>query len=245
MQNHLYREYSQKVSKRKGLSLEPYIIVEKERITRKRVVFHSVRFNLDKDILKKIQQAQQTGRCLSISRKLLADLRYYVLIDSENRLQSGLTFYTYYLRDGSKEALMRSVISMDGDIFHQIKNDCLESPNFCRKLVSAHYWLIDQLLSQLRLGELFRLKLLSWGLSLLITGVIVIPFIQQLIKVNPWLLLALVAMVWLLQMVLRPLLLLFLPILGHWTLRKLLSGLLSRKLLEKKIAKGILGWLVS
>ena len=244
MQNHLYREYSQKVSKRKGLSLEPYIIVEKERITRKRVVFHSVRFNLDKDILKKIQQAQQTGRCLYISRKLLTDLRYYVLIDSENRLQSGLTFYTYYLRDGSEEALMRSVISMDGDIFHQIKNDCLENPKFCRRLVSAHYWLIDQLLSQLRLKELFRLKLLSWGLSVLITGIIVIPYIQHIIAINPWLLLTPIVMVWLLQMILRPLLLLFLPILGQWIMGKLLSGLLSRKLLEKKIAKSLLGWLV-
>lgn len=244
MQHHLYREYSPKASNHNGLNLEPYITIEKERITRKRVVFHSIRFNLDKDILKTIQQAQETGRRLYLSRKLLSDLRYYVLIDGENLLQSGLTFYTYYQRGGFNEALMRSVISTDGDIFHQIKSDCLERPNFCRQLVSAHYWLIDQLLHQLRLGTFFRLNLLSWGLSLLITGVTLIPYIQQLIEVNPWLLLAPVVMVLLLQRILQPLLLLFLPILGRWALRKLLSGLLSRKPLEKKIAKGILGWLV-
>lgn len=244
MHHHLYREHSQKASDRNGLNLEPYITIDTERITRKRIVFHSIRFNLDKDILKKIQQAQKTGCRLYISRKLLADLRYYVLIDGENRLQSGLTFYTYYLRNDSEEALMRSVISIDGDIFHQIKSDCLERPNFCRQLVSAHYWLIDQLLSQLRLGILLRFKLLSWGLSLLITGAIVIPNIQQLMALNPWLVLVPVVMVLLLQRILQPLLILFLPILGRWALRKLLSGLRSRKLLEKKIAKGILGWLV-
>ncbi|HAA27894.1 MAG TPA: hypothetical protein DCE56_09830 [Cyanobacteria bacterium UBA8553] len=224
--------------------MEHYITIETERISRNQRVFHSIRFNLDKDIIKKIQQAKETGCHLYISRKLLADLRYYVLIDGENRLQSGLTFYTYYLGNDSEEALMRSVISTDGDIFHQIRSDCLEHPNFCHRLVSAHYWLIAQLLNQLRLGILLRFKLLSWGLSLLITGVIVIPFIEQLMRINPWLLLVPVGMVLLLQRLMQPLLILFLPILRRWALRKLLSSLLSRKLLEKKIAKGILEWLV-
>ena len=244
MHHHFYRKHSQKPSDRNGLNLEQYITIDTERITRNRRVFHSIRFNLDKDILKKIQQAKETGCHLYISRKLLADLRYYVLIDGENRLQSGLTFYTYYLPNDSKEALMRSVISTDGDIFHQIRSDCLEHPNFCHRLVSAHHWLIDQLLSQLRLGILLRLNWLSWTLSLLITGVIVILYIQQLMAVNLWLLLAPVVMVLLLQRILQPLLILFLPILRRWALRRLFSGLLSRKLLEKKIAKGILEWLV-
>jgi hypothetical protein len=122
--------------------LEPYIKVDKEKIARKRFLIHGIRFNLDKDILQKIQQAQHTGRHLHISRELLTDLRYYALLEEDNHLQSGLTFCTYYLRSGSEEALMRSVISADGDIFHQIKSDCLESPNFCRRIASAHYWLI-------------------------------------------------------------------------------------------------------
>jgi hypothetical protein len=241
--HHLIRQHSQKASDHNGLNLEPYIKLDKERITRKRVVFHSIRFNLDKDIIQRIQEAQQTGRRLYISRKLLADLRYYALIDGENYLQSGLTFYTYYQRDGSEEALIRSVISTDGDIFHQIKSDCLEHPNFCRQLACAHYWLIEQLLNQLRLRLFLGSKLLSWGLSLLITGAIVIPYIQHL-EVNPWLLLVPLLMACLLQMGLQILLRLFSPILRRWALRQILSGLLSRKPLEKKIAKGILAWLV-
>ena len=244
MGHHLIRQHSQKASDHNGLNLEPYIKLDKEKITRKRVMFHSIRFNLDKNILQSIQEAQETGRRLYISRKLLADLRYYALIDGENYLQSGLTFYTYYQRKGSEEALIRSVISTDGDIFHQIKSDCLEHPNFCRQLACAHYWLIAQLLNQLRLRVFLGSKLLSWGLSLLITGAMVIPYIQQLIEINPWLILVPVMIAWLLQMGLQILLRLLSPILRRWALRQILSGLLSRKPLEKKIAKGILGWLV-
>lgn len=239
MRHHHFQQF-QENSDLNGLDLEPYIIFEKERISRKRVVFHSIRFHLDKDILLRIQQAQETGRRLYISRQLLADLRDYALVGEENSFQSGLTFYSYYLRGGAADALMRSVISMDGDIFHQIRSDCLERPNFCRQIASAHYWLITQLLARLRLRAFLQLHLLPWGLSLLITGVVIIPLILLLIKVNLWLLLPLVIIAWLLQMVLQRLLRLLLPRLRRCVLRQMLSGLLSRKPWEKKIAKGIL-----
>ncbi len=235
-----HRRHSQKRYDHDGLNLEPYIKVDKEQIGRKRVLFHSIRFNLDKDILRQIQHAQQTGRPLAISRELLTDLRYYALIDGESRLQSGLTFYTYYLRGSLEEALLRSVISTDGDIIHQIKSDCLEHPKFCRQITSAHYWLIEQLLSQLRLRAQLKVNQLSWALSLLIVAAIVIPYLPQLIQASPWTLLAPIVMSWLLQVGLKHLLRLLLPTLGRWALRQLLSSLLSRQLLEKKIAKGIL-----
>ncbi len=222
------------------LDLEPYITVEKERITRKRVVFHSIRFHLDKDILLRIQEAKETGRRLYISRQLLADLRDYALVGEENSFQSGLTFYSYYLRGGVEEALMRSVISLDGDIFHQIRSDCLERPNFCRQVASAHYWLIAQLLARLRLRAFLQLKLLPLGLSFLIIGLVIIPLILLLIKVNLWLLLPLLIIAWLLQMVLQRLLRLLLPIFRRLVLRQMLSGLLWRQSWKKKIAKGIL-----
>jgi hypothetical protein len=240
----LCQKHSQKVPNNNGLNLDPYIQVDKEQITRKRVLFHGIHFHLDKDILTSIQQAQETGRPLEISHQLLADLRYYALIDGESRLQSGLTFCTYYLRGGVEEALMRSVISTDGDIIHQIKSDCLERPKFCYTIASAHYWLIDQLLSQLRLRVLLKVNLLSWALSILITAGTVIPYIQQLMQSSPWMLLAPVVMSWFLQVGLKRLLMLLLPSVGRWALRQLLARLLSQSLLDKKIAKGILAWLV-
>lgn len=243
MRHQFYRQHSQKASDQQGLNLEAYIEIERERITRKRVVFHSIRFNLDKNTLRKIQQARKTGRGLDISRELLADLRDYALTDGENHLQSGLTFYTYYLGGGTAEALMRSVISPDGDIFHQIKRDCLERPNFCRQIAAAHYWLIEQLLGQLRLRAFLKLNRLAWGLALAIALVVIVvmsPFIPQLLRVSPWLLLVVLLLGGLLLVGLQCLLCLFLPTLARWAWRQLLSGLLSRKPLEKKIAKNIL-----
>jgi hypothetical protein len=243
--HHRYRKHFPKHSNRDSLNLESCIIVDKEKIGRKRVLFHGIRFTLDKDSLERIQQAQETGRRLYISHELLSDLRYYALIDGQNRLQSGLIFCTYYLRGGSEEALMRSVISTDGDIFHQIRSDCLERPNFCRSISSAHYWLINQLLGQLRLGILVRLNQLSWGLSLLIVGASAIPYINQLMQASPWLLWTPVVISWLLQVALKYLLRLFVvPTVGRWAFHHLLLGLLSRKPLDKRIAKGILGRLV-
>lgn len=137
---------------------------------------------------------------------------------------------------------MRSVISTDGDILHQIKRDCLERPNLCRQIAAAHYWLIEQLLSQLRLRAFLKLKLqlLSWGLSLLIVAALVIPFVPQLIELNLGLLLVPLLMVWLLQMLLQRLLGLFLPSIHRWAWRRYLSGLLWRKPFDTKIAKSIL-----
>lgn len=241
----LSQNLSPKSSPGKALDLEPYIQFEQQRVTRSRRVCHSIRFNLDKDILQKIQYARETGRRLDISREHLADLRYYALIDSENCLQSDLTFCTYYVYEGSPEALMRSVISLDGEVLHQIKSDCLEHPDFCHQIASAHYWLIAQLLCQMRFGGFLNIAWLAWVLSWLIAVVIVLPFIPLLIQINPWMLLGLVLILWLLQTAWQRLLLSILPSFRRWALRQLLSGLLSPQPLQKKIAKGILARLVT
>lgn len=224
-----------------SLDLEPYIEFEKERISRQNFVIHSVRFHLDKDILLRIKEAQETGLRLYLSGHLLADLREYALISQENSFQSGLTFYTYYLRGGAQEALMRSVISADGDVFHQIKSDCLERPNFCRQVASAHYWIIAQLLSQLRLGAFLRLNLLSWFLAFLITVFVLIPLILLVTRVNIWLLLPLLIIA---LMVLIALQRLLLPIVRRLVFQQVLSGLLSRPW-KKKIAKAVLARFVT
>lgn len=229
----------------KALNLEDCIQFEQERVTRSRTIYHSIRFNLDQDALQKIQYAREIGRRLYISREHLANLGYWALIDPENHLQSSLTFYTYYLQENSQEALMRSVISIDGEVLHQIKRDCLEQPDFCGQIACAHYWLIDQLITQLRIGAVLNLARLAWILSWIIAAVIVLPFIPLLIQVSPWLLLALVLMLWLLHRGLQHLLMVLLPLFRRWTLRQLLAGLLSPKPSHKKIAKDILARLMS
>jgi len=225
-----------------GLNLERYIKVNQEKI-RSRVLFHSISFHLESELLTKIQQAQQTGSHLEISRKLLADLRYWALIDGENCLQTGLTFYTYYWQDGSEEALMRSVIATDGDILHQIQSECLAQPQFCQQIASAHYWLIEQLLSQLGLEALVRLNLLSWVLSLVTTAPIAITNLEKLVEGELWMWLLPIVMSWLLKLVWQVILSWLLPTLSRWFLRRLLSGLLSTNGIQHQMARSILRWL--
>lgn len=244
MQYRLSQDNLPKDSVEKALNLERYIEVEKERVTRSIILFHGVRFTLDTEALSKIKQAQETGERLEISRQLLADLRYYALIDQVTHLQSGLTFCTYYKSAGSQQALMRSLVATDGDIIHQIKSDCLENSDFCYQLASAHYWLIDQLLGKLNLRLLVKLNLISWLLSLLSVAGTVIPNLERM-QENPWMWLGTALMSWLLQVGIKRLLLLFLPTVRRWVLRRLLSSLLSDQSVQRRMAKGVLGWLGS
>ncbi|NET05651.1 MAG: hypothetical protein F6K16_13275 [Symploca sp. SIO2B6] len=239
----IFRKRSQQVGHRNGLNLEQYITFDKEQVRRSWVRFHGIRFNLDQNLLKEIQQAQDIGYKLEVSRHWLAELRYYALISFGNLRQSDLTFCTYYDKgNDSQEAMMRSVISIDGDILHQIRNDCLENPDFVHQLASAHYWLIDQLLAKLRIGALLNVNRLSWGLSGLSVASSVIPYVQNILD-NPWLLLGPPVMLWLLQQGFKRLLLPILPVFSRWALRRLLASLLSSQLWEHRIARAILGWL--
>ncbi|HBE16923.1 MAG TPA: hypothetical protein DEG17_11755 [Cyanobacteria bacterium UBA11149] len=243
--HHLQQQFP-RISLAKTLNLEGYITIERERISPSRILFHGIRFNLDKDVLLQIQYARDTNRRLQISPELLASLRYYSLIDGENHFQSGLTFCTYYAKENSKEALIQTMISMDGDIVQQIKRDCLDVPHFYRQLATCHYWLIEQLLSQLRLGSFVRLNLaiaiLSWLVALLIVGVIAILFISVCLN-YPWLFLVAIVMTWLLQLGCKWLLGLFLLRIRRWILHRILWGFLSDKPGDKAMAKQILVWL--
>lgn len=241
MQRHRHRQGSHQPEARQGFNLDPHVAIDRERIARSRVLFHGVRFHLDKDILAAIQLARETSHPATISGELLADLRVWVLLGPENPPPSSLVFSTYYQDGDVAEALMRSTISPDGNILHQIRADCLERPDFCNNIAAAHYWLIAQLLGQLRLGTIRRrFRWLPWGLSVLIVAVGVLPFLGLLVQVSPWLLLVPLVLVGLLQIVLRPLLVWLFPTLGCWQQRQLLSGLLSRQGWRRAIAQRVL-----
>jgi hypothetical protein len=245
--HHRFPQQFKGVSLAKTLNLEGYITMERERISPSRILFHGIRFNLDKDLLLQIQYAKDTNRRLEISPELLADLRHYSLIDGKNPFQSGLTFCTYYGTEKSKEALIRTMISLDGDIMQQIKRDCLESPHFCRQIAASHYWLIEQLLTQLQIGSLVRLNLfvsiLSWTIALILMAAMVMLFSSEFLH-HPWMFLVAVVMTWLLQVGLQLLLRLFLSKIRRWILRRILFGFLSYKPGDKGMAKQILVWLV-
>ncbi|MBD6618020.1 hypothetical protein FNW02_19870 [Komarekiella sp. 'clone 1'] len=87
-------------------------------------------------------------------------------LQDKTTLQCGLTFNSYYKQDTSasvdykdQDIVLQSTIILNGDIFHKIRKDFLQNSN-CSIIVSAHYWLTDQLLSYLRTN----LNLLAWEL---------------------------------------------------------------------------------
>ncbi|QLE49765.1 hypothetical protein FD724_17830 [Nostoc sp. C057] len=82
-------------------------------------------------------------------------------------LQSGLTFNSYYEQPESvsdaykeKDIILQSTVLLHGDIFHKIKLDFMQNSN-CSTIISAHYWLTEQILSCFRT----KLNLLVWEIA--------------------------------------------------------------------------------
>ena len=131
-------------------------------------------FDLDEQALRKIHQARIRNYPLYVPcslRILLLRLALsHIGVTTSNRrkkantyLLPGLTFYTCYA-DGQedqklehtyftpsrakKKKLLRSLISPDGDILHQICSSSLQHPYFS-EISSTHHWLTTQLLNHL------------------------------------------------------------------------------------------------
>ncbi len=91
-------------------------------------------------------------------------------------LQSGITFNSYYQQTQlssdayeDQDIILQSTILIHGDIFHKIKWDFMQNSH-CSIIVSAHYWLTEQLLSCFRTN----LNLLVWELASLFTAGLVV-----------------------------------------------------------------------
>lgn len=243
MRHHRSQNQSRTSSTLSTLNLESYIRLETERMARSRVIVHGIRFNLDQNSLQTLLEAQQSHQRLTVSPQLLTNLRHYALLDPENHLQSGLTFATYYGQGGFPEALIRSVISADGSVLHQIKSDCLKQSDFYYQIASAHYWLIEQVLHQLRFRPSVRFRQLATVLSWVIAGAITLLLVPLLIVINPWMVLVIGLILWLLHRIFFNLLRHLIPVCRRLVLHQLLSGWLSRKPLNPRIIR-MLTWLV-
>jgi len=88
-------------------------------------------------------------------------------------LPAGFTFTSCYQQgqfssadDHQQGFVLQSVVLFHGDILHKIKQEFLQYNLDCHKIISAHYWLTEQILGALR----SRLNLLVWELSSLVTG---------------------------------------------------------------------------
>jgi hypothetical protein len=240
---------SPSVTFKASINLDNKIQIEEVKNERGLILFRFIRFNLDKTSVKAILGAKSRGQSLEISKSLLTQLRYFALSDGENRqganrFQSGLTFCTYYSNpadlQNSENIVIRSVISLDGDIINQIQREALETPKKCLAIASSHYWLINQLINQLKITSTLWMNWVSWGISLLLVAAMIIPYAGRLIQMNLLTLLIPLLMSWLFQQGIKRILRFTSASIGSWALRQLLSRFLSPKPLEKKIAKFLL-----
>lgn len=94
-------------------------------------------------------------------------------LEKNTTLPAGFTFTSYYQQEQffaadspQKDCVLQSVVLFHGDILHKIKRDFLEYDLDCQKVVSAHYWLTEQILGALR----SKLNFLVWELSSLVTS---------------------------------------------------------------------------
>jgi hypothetical protein len=187
----------------KAINLDRQIEVVEEKDSQGLIVFRFVSFKLDKNAVNKILQARSQGEKLYLDRDLLDDLRACALSEGENknggnRFQSAMTFCTYYQKPGdvssSDRILMRSTISLDGDIINQVTKECLNNPQKSLAIAAAHHWLIAQITRQIDLKSV-SYKYLEWRIWGIAIAVGIVALILSLLNLIPWGLFALIAIV--------------------------------------------------
>ena len=128
---------------------------------------------LDAMVLAAFQRAGTSGQ-ISVPRDLMVALRQYAFWQGgrQGYPLAGITFGTRYVdaperceqlqAEGGCDSptgrpcqriplALRSVISLDGDILHQIRSDSLQNPRF-PEIASAHHWVISQLMANFRIS---------------------------------------------------------------------------------------------
>ena len=154
-----------------------YITIEEQRVSRQNIIPQQVNFEFNSESLDKIAQMRLNRNSLSFDTQLLTNLRYYSLLQCNNIRRSGLTFTSYYWQGEQKIAVISSNISIQGQIYQQIRHDFLVNFSLLEKIIDAHYWSINQIFKQLPLTYQKKSYLLSWIFPLLITlGIVTVIF---------------------------------------------------------------------
>lgn len=233
MQQNLSKQRS---PKRRQQTVESCIQIQKEKITSRKVLFHSINFYLNQETLSLCGAVKESGDPLQFQSSFLTDLRYYAIF------QTTLTFVTVYQAEESEQVMIRSLVSLDGDATNQVCQACLEKPQFALQITSIHHWLIHQLMRQLRFQAERWTNGFSWLISSLLTGASVLLNLSQFQEMHPTFWLLPLAMSWLLQQGIKRLLRWRMPSLHRWLLRQLLLGWFSRGQRLRNMALGLLEW---
>ncbi|NEO84265.1 MAG: hypothetical protein F6J87_08430 [Spirulina sp. SIO3F2] len=167
------------------LRLDRAIRVIKERVSPQQTLCHGISFHLDSASLSRVHLAQARQQKLHITRNFLNSFRQYVLFDPQGHLQTGVTFLTFYQFGEHERPLLKTFLSLDGDIIHKIAEECLQDERLAQDLTAAHYWLIQQLFRRLQLEVQQFLDRLSWGSTAVMVGGYWLSQWQQFLQADP------------------------------------------------------------
>ena len=164
------------------------IQIEEFRTSRRNTIPQQIRFQLNPEILTKIEQARVKKIKLTLSKAKLAEIQYYALLHSPNEYtranyvrhasefstigRSHLTFSTNYLYCLNQQAktLFRTSIDLSGAISQQIQQDLWQNQQLLERISQAHYWLIAEILAQLPLKQKPQKSWTLAGFSLFIAS---------------------------------------------------------------------------
>ena len=151
--------------------LSSCIKVESQRISRQATIPRQVCFELNPDIIDKIEEIKAEYGNLYLKPEQLTDLRYYSLINSPiintqhiYSDRSSLIFSSNYLSNYSQvpTTVVRSTIDLDGQISQEIQQDLWQNPQLSLKVIQAHHWLTAEILRQLPLENKRQTSLIFW-----------------------------------------------------------------------------------
>ncbi|MGB3692441.1 MAG: hypothetical protein WA896_09280 [Spirulinaceae cyanobacterium] len=210
------------------LILDDYIQVVKEKDENKQEVIYGLNLNLNPEIISIFKEVPPSTITIKVSKELLNNFRYYALFGQGNSFNTGMTFSSYYQQEQFSQPVIRSFISLDGDIIQQVSNDCLASPRFNLDIIRTHCWLINCLIAELRLDITNKLNGVSWLLSLLTVGGFGAVNLEQIQTLDPITYFVPIIMSWLFKQGFQRLLRLIVPRLGRWFIRQMLFGIFSK-----------------
>ena len=205
--------------------------------------FSGINFHFNSQILAKIHQAKQKGHRLHISKQLQTQLRCCSLLGRESYFQSGLSICTYYQQNDYEEPVIKSLLSPDGDMLHQVSSHYLNQSQLCHEITSAHHWLLPQLTRSLtwqrtRLGDM-----LAWLIAVLLILGLFLAYPQGITaNILAWGIVILV--IWGLQKLLRFIFSFGAKSLDQWAIAQFLSLSSSPQPGQQKMARFFLHHLV-
>lgn len=221
------------------INLEKYI--EFPAATTKVDEFSGINFHFDSQVITKIHQAQQRGARLQVSKQLQTKLRCCALLGLESYLQSGLSICTYYQRKDCEEPVIKSLLSPDGDMLHQIASDYLHED--FSQITTAHYWLLQQLARHLAWQRTRIVDILAWSIAILCILGLLVAYPQGITaNILAWGIVILVT--WGLQKLLKFIFRFQAGSLDQWAIAKFLSLSSSPQSGQQKMAKFFLQYFV-